>query len=91
MDDHAFNALLAANMGSMFAALQSWRILANNGLLDPKDLDGMVHGLTLALERQGDNPIAAEILSAVQTMLDARMGDLYFVAQTQWKGPETPA
>ncbi|QSR16038.1 hypothetical protein [Novosphingobium sp. KA1] len=90
MNDDAIQALIAANISATIASLQTWRILANNGLLDPQELDEMVHGLTLSLEGLQGNRYAELIRSAYQNVLDPAMAQLYQAARANWKGAPSP-
>jgi hypothetical protein len=85
MDQKIVETLLAANMGALGAAMQAWRILANNGLLNPADLDEMSHGITGLLEQLEGNPLADAMLGQLRAHIEPQVAHMYQVAQRTWR------
>lgn len=87
MEEDFFLALCAASVSALSAALHSWRILAKHGLLDPDDLDGMVHDLTIPFDEAGDGVPAKKMRSVWEAVLDPEMAEILRLAETTWRGP----
>lgn len=91
MDEQLLQALMASSLSALGAALQAWRILANNGLVSPDEVDEMAHTLTGPFGELHGNLAAEKIQAVFDAVLAPALAELHRSAKANWKPPATRA
>ncbi len=87
MDEDFFLALMSSSVAALCAAMHAWNALAKAGLIDPADVDGMLHGLIAPFDECGDGPAVQKVRSVFEAVLDPQLAALRILAESTWRGP----
>jgi hypothetical protein len=72
---------ITLGMAGIHASLHSIRILANNGLVSPREIDESLDGVTETLEN-----LPQDLLALIQPTLDPLLAEIKQAAAANWKG-----
>ncbi|WP_430429092.1 hypothetical protein [Parasphingorhabdus sp.] len=77
MDENLFSLSIA----SLHASLHSIRMLANQGLVSPSDVDASLDGITESLEKA-----SSDFVALIQPSLDPIFAEIKQSAARNWQG-----